>query len=223
MLNRITEDARGGYWIVIHPTELPIHEAGFHFTADGVNDGFTLQPRRMHEHDAPTPGPQLTSRFLRSVPFAELERQARAAAVMRARLDEHDAADTATILDGDGVPTAVQTMRPDGGRGSEAHTAAAEHLDTLTATTKRRGKSGGRPRVFDDAFYIGQAQRYVESLTETNPIKTVSTMTGYSESQVRSHIAQARQRGLLTPTQRGRPGGQLTAKAHEILNGKAEQ
>jgi hypothetical protein len=99
------------------------------------------------------------------------------------------------------------------------------HLRSQIA--RRRPGRGGRP----DSYYLIWAQAYVERLAagSRRPIKDlaerppraikgyVSTGDRVSEATVRDIIHECRERGLLTPAPKGRPGGELTAKAMRML------
>jgi hypothetical protein len=77
----------------------------------------------------------------------------------------------------------------------------------------------GRPRR-PDLFYVRVAARYVEQLEagSSTPTADVAKGSNYSAAHVRDALHEARVRGLLTPPpSKGRPGGQLTTRAHELL------
>lgn len=63
------------------------------------------------------------------------------------------------------------------------------------------------------------AQRYVEVLPSAKgrPIAALAEQFNYSTTHVRDVIARARREGFLTPTPRGRAGGELTDKARMLL------
>lgn len=77
----------------------------------------------------------------------------------------------------------------------------------------------GRP----DEFYAQIAREYVDLLTANNPhpINELSRSRSIPKSKVRDMIRQARKRGLLTPTSRGKLRGQLTPQALELLGRSA--
>jgi hypothetical protein len=93
---------------------------------------------------------------------------------------------------------------------------------------KRRPGRAGR----HDSFYLAWAEAYVERLAagSRRPIKDLAerpprTIRGYvsdgdrvSEATVRDFIHEARERGLLTRSPKGRPGGELTSKAIRMQN-----
>lgn len=82
------------------------------------------------------------------------------------------------------------------------------------ARNPRPGRKG-RP----DVFYALLAAQYVELLkTTSTPTKDLSELRNYSASSTRDFLNQARTRGLLTRSAKGRAGGELTEKARELLN-----
>jgi hypothetical protein len=84
---------------------------------------------------------------------------------------------------------------------------------TEFARNRRPGRSG-RP----DVFYARLAAEYVELLsTSSTPTKDLARRHNYSPTSMRDYLNQARVRGLLTPSQRGRAGGELTEKAMRLL------
>ena len=62
------------------------------------------------------------------------------------------------------------------------------------------------------------SKRYVETLDFPQQADLLAREFDYSRQSIPKVIAEARRRGLLTPTIKGRPGGQLTAKTLAILN-----
>jgi hypothetical protein len=71
-----------------------------------------------------------------------------------------------------------------------------------------------------DRDYALLALEYVFLIEDgdPSPAKTLSEKHGHGSPSVwANRIRDARRRGLLTPTKRGQPGGQLTAKAAEVL------
>ena len=79
---------------------------------------------------------------------------------------------------------------------------------------------GAKPRPGKpDEFYADIAKDYVDLWTTgtPHPISQIAIRRSTSKSKVRDMVREARQRGLLTPGQRGRIGGQLTARALELL------
>jgi hypothetical protein len=93
---------------------------------------------------------------------------------------------------------------------------------------RRRPGRPGRP----DSYYLAWAKAYVERLAEGSrrPVKDLVEhppvrISGYisdggeiSEATIRDLVHEARERGLLTRSPKGRPGGELTPKARQILN-----
>jgi hypothetical protein len=73
----------------------------------------------------------------------------------------------------------------------------------------------GRP----DRFYAEVAEEYVKSLARgKRPVSDIAKRRRISQSQARDMIREARERGLLTPTRRGKQGGELTEHARKILS-----
>lgn len=76
----------------------------------------------------------------------------------------------------------------------------------------------------DDLFYAQAALEYVQALGHEprRPVQWMVTQADESGElvtgdELRARLRRARERGLLTPAPRGRPGGALTDKATELL------
>jgi hypothetical protein len=84
-----------------------------------------------------------------------------------------------------------------------------------TTAVSARGRS--------DDFYAHIAQDYVQHVNqgEARPVHAIAQNRSLPPEQVRDMIREARRRGLLTPTRRGRVGGQLTPRAAQLLGGSA--
>jgi hypothetical protein len=83
----------------------------------------------------------------------------------------------------------------------------------VDAHSERPGRRG-RP----DLHYARWAARYVDALRHSStPNAHLADEAGLRPEQVRDAIHEARARGLLTKTGRGRAGGQLTTKAVNLL------
>ena len=81
------------------------------------------------------------------------------------------------------------------------------------ARNRRPGRSG-RP----DVFYARLAADYIELLsTSSTPTKDLAKRHNYSATSMRDYLNQARLRGLLTRSQPGHAGGELTEKAIRLL------
>ena len=90
-------------------------------------------------------------------------------------------------------------------------------LDIDLEEFARNPRPGRRGRP--DAFYARLAAQYVELLkTSSTPTKNLAKTRNYSESSTRDFLNQARKRGLLTHSDKGRAGGELTDKARDLLN-----
>jgi hypothetical protein len=74
--------------------------------------------------------------------------------------------------------------------------------------------------VRDDVAYAALAARYVELVQagDRAPAATLAHQLGMSSVTVSQRIREARQRALLTHTDPGTAGGQLTEKALSVLN-----
>jgi hypothetical protein len=84
-----------------------------------------------------------------------------------------------------------------------------------TSLAKRPGRTGK-----GDLHYARVAAAYVQLLDQPKPVVLLAKRLKLSPSQVRSILYEARRprRGLLTnPPVKGRPGGELTPKAMELL------
>ena len=87
-------------------------------------------------------------------------------------------------------------------------------VDASEFRHNRRPGRAGRP----DDFYVGVAARYVELLgTSRSPIEAVAKEMEISRSQARDLIRETRVRGLLSWSERGKKGGQVTEKALRLL------
>jgi hypothetical protein len=64
------------------------------------------------------------------------------------------------------------------------------------------------------------AKRYTETIGDRDQVRILATEFDYSPDHIPNLIRQARKRGLLSPTTRGRAGGELTGKARAILSGE---
>jgi hypothetical protein len=83
-----------------------------------------------------------------------------------------------------------------------------------------RERRPGRPRTTTDQDLAELAELYVRALDggSTNPIRDVARWEFASQSRTRDRIHEARRRGILTrPPVKGRPGGELTEKAQQLL------
>lgn len=80
--------------------------------------------------------------------------------------------------------------------------------------TPRPGRAGR-----GDADYAQMAAHYVDLLRhgDPKPATTLAKRHHYEVSHVKNVLYEARRRGLLTAAPRGKPGGDLTKKAIEIL------
>jgi hypothetical protein len=80
-------------------------------------------------------------------------------------------------------------------------------------------EEASRPAERDDAYFARIAARYVELVERgnTRPTPVLAAELGRLESYIAMAIRDARKRGLLTPTTRGRAGGKLTPKAQRLL------
>ena len=76
----------------------------------------------------------------------------------------------------------------------------------------------GGPR---DLLLAGVAKRYVETLGDPDQRTKLAEELGYSWEYVPNLLGEARKRGLLSKTVRGRSGGWLLPKATEILAGRS--
>jgi hypothetical protein len=81
-------------------------------------------------------------------------------------------------------------------------------------TRPRPGRAGRDKRTMAEF-----AARYLEHCKGTKPIQTLAAELGMSPSAVSSRVFNARSDGYLTSTDKGRPGGELTPMAKELLDG----
>lgn len=88
----------------------------------------------------------------------------------------------------------------------------------LALQADRRPGRRGRP----DRFYAEIAAEYAKALDarSPHPVKDVAERMNYSRARIRDLLVEARRRGLLTETERGRAAGQLTDKGREALQAR---
>lgn len=83
--------------------------------------------------------------------------------------------------------------------------------------TERSSPKRGRP-ARSDRQLARVARAYVESATESrSPVADVASQLRLTPAQVRNILSRARRKGLLSPTQPGRSGGQLSDYARDLL------
>lgn len=88
-------------------------------------------------------------------------------------------------------------------------------VDLREFARNRRPGRRGRP----DVFYARLAAEYVELLSASStPTKDLAEKHDYSATSMRDYLNQARVRGLLTRSQQGRAGGELTEGALKLLS-----
>jgi hypothetical protein len=93
----------------------------------------------------------------------------------------------------------------------------------FTQVVKEAGRRGR-----SDLFYAEIASAYVSLAAARAPIQRLRDRLEeeeglyFAEATVRDFVNQARRRGLLTPSPPGRPGGELTTQAQELLSRLAE-
>jgi hypothetical protein len=87
-----------------------------------------------------------------------------------------------------------------------------EWREQLAAGRPERGDASAR-----DTQLAALARCYVETLGEPGQTKALAEIFSYAQSSIATLVREARLRGLLTPTRKGRPSGQLTAKARALL------
>ena len=100
-------------------------------------------------------------------------------------------------------------------------------IDQWHADNPGSGLAAPRPERVranrDDVKLAELARAYVETLGQPFQMRRLAEDFGfnYSLATIPKLIARARQRGLLTPTTKGRSGGRLTPKAIALLGGDA--
>ena len=78
------------------------------------------------------------------------------------------------------------------------------------------------PRGRDDLHYARWAALYVAALARsTTPVAKLAGQHNISTSRIRNILHAARRRGLLTEAPPGRPGGELTERARQLLAEKS--
>lgn len=97
---------------------------------------------------------------------------------------------------------------------SDGENLTARYLDDL--------RKGRRPSRHSDRFYAEIASLYVAEGHSSARVHNRLKERGdhYAPQTVRRWIMEARDRGMLTATSRGKRGGELTLKAHRILRGE---
>jgi hypothetical protein len=110
---------------------------------------------------------------------------------------------TAQTISGEHIPSAL----------------AADRTITVYMLGSPSTRIRGRPPLRSDEFYAKLARDYAQQVAHGSPRPTadVARRRRLSPSKVRDMLHEARRRGLLSPTVRGRFGGQLTDRAREIL------
>jgi hypothetical protein len=110
-----------------------------------------------------------------------------------------------------GAPRRGTAQRP---RGKRSQSVPA-------ATPPKRG----RPTDRGDRFYAQLASDYMKALSggNGNPVAVVARERSLEQAQVRDMVHQARKRGFLSGTRRGRSGGHLTAKALDALRSRSRR
>ena len=100
----------------------------------------------------------------------------------------------------------------------EIATSAGAFQDVALHLEDVKQRSAGRPRL-PDIHYAEAAEMYVKALRHEprKPVVWAAQRMNYSPTRMRDIVSEARRRKLLTPSPRGRPGGQLTPKARELL------
>jgi hypothetical protein len=80
------------------------------------------------------------------------------------------------------------------------------------------GQQSARVTVRTDRWYADLAAAYVEAVDADKAYApTLAAQFSYTNASIRTAVNQARNLGFLTQTSRGRPGGELTAKARQVL------
>ncbi len=102
-------------------------------------------------------------------------------------------------------------------------------IASLRAASRQAMRYGGRApdlsvatrvgrRGRDESYYARWAAEYVGALTRSgNPAADLAARHNLSASQVRNLVHACRKRGMLTAAPPGRAGGELTARAIELL------
>ncbi len=99
-------------------------------------------------------------------------------------------------------------------------------INLLDHGFERVAREAGR-RGRSDRFYAEIASAYVQLVSERNPIQQLREQLEheqglhFAEATIRDFVNQARSRDLLTRSPKGRPGGELTPKALDLLRGAA--
>jgi hypothetical protein len=152
--------------------------------------GMSLVGLCVEPTDATPPG-GLTTRALRQLPLAKLERVTRTAAQQ-----------FLTALEG-------------GGPGFQASPKLKRALRKRAKEFDARPRPGRRGR--DDREYAAIAAMYVDALAKGQGSEALAERLQFSVSRVRNLVYEARRRGLLTETKKGKAGGGLTKHARGLL------
>jgi transposase-like protein len=136
---------------------------------------------------------------------------------------------TKDVADADGprpeTPVSTRLLRelPLGAMAEELRRYLREHEGTrrLDPRLARQLEASPGRRGRPDEVYAEVAAAYVdlvESGTTTSPVKALAEQYGYSVSAVNNWVAEARNRGLLSRSPRGKAGGHLTERARQLLD-----
>jgi hypothetical protein len=112
------------------------------------------------------------------------------------------------------LPRATQNWEASHGRPVANRVLRRFAMSTTTPLARRIT----RPRRRPDELIVGFAVAYAKKVEDghAHPIKELAGERSYSPHTVREIIHEARERGFLTaPTERGKAGGRLTAKAKD--------
>ena len=111
---------------------------------------------------------------------------------------------------------AIRSFEKEHGRSAVTRVLKRHGLEPKRMTKTRPGRRG-----HDPAFYAEMAASYVKALRSGSrtPVRDLARELKYSEPQMRDLIHAARTHGMLTSAPPGRPGGELTPTAIELLGG----
>jgi transposase-like protein len=169
------------------------------------------------ERDIVQVGPVTDERFDDDERFYYLEPGQTTERLAKEAGDEEPAAVTARVLRDLPIGALVRGLRDGIYKTMEKNSLPGEFEHFLAGGFEGRPGRRGRP----DAYYAGIAQHYVRRLQagSRTPVRDIAEKFDYSVSMVNNWVAEARKRKLLTQAPPGRAGGELTAKATELLAG----
>ncbi|MEU9713271.1 hypothetical protein AB0E21_32415 [Streptomyces sp. NPDC047967] len=132
------------------------------------------------------------------------------------RIEPHEEADPQEVARG--ITSTVLRQIDTAAFAEEVGPLAKQALAGQHQVEEFREKLAGLPKGLSDEYLAFLSAFYVRvvEIGERAPIQSLEYVTGTKQATLKGHLRAARQRGFLTKVE-GKPGGQLTDKAAEIL------